>query len=129
MSTESRYVVWHQRDNDGLVKAVFASPDRLLYAHMMRHAQYLVHLANDGIMTTIEEQGDGVMKVEYREPKTGETEQDVLVVGTPDQPFEELLLTEQDRLAVASVQEHFGGWSSVPDEFVAELAEEPSDET
>lgn len=127
MSTESRYVVWHQRDNDGLVKAVFASPDRFLYNHMMRHAQYLMHLANDGIVTSISEHGDGVMRVEYREASTGEAEQDVLVVGAPDQPFEEILLTEQDRLAVASVQEHFGGWSSVPDEFVAELAEEPAE--
>jgi len=128
-STEYKYVVWHQRDNAGLVKAVFASPDKFLYSHMMRHAQYLTHLANEGIITSIDERGDGVMRVEYREPASGETEQDVLIVGSPDQPFEEIFLTEQDRLAVASVQEHFGGWSSVPDEFVAELVpDETQDE-
>lgn len=125
MSSESRYTVWHQRDNDGLVRAVFASPDELLFAHMMRHAHYLAGLANEGITTAIADSDDGVVTVTYND-KTGDSEQDVLVVGAPEQPFEEIYMTQRDQLTTASVAEHFGGWSSVPDQFLVDFEDQPA---
>jgi hypothetical protein len=120
MSTESRYTVWHQRDDDGLVRAVFASPDELLFQHMIRHAHYLAGLANDGVTASIEDSDEGVVYVRYQN-KSGEKGQDALVVGAPDQPFEEILMTQRDQITTAGVKENFGGWSSVPDQFMVDF--------
>ena len=124
MSGDTNYTVWHQRDNDGLACAVFASPNELLFAHMMRHAHFLAGLANDGITASIHDDNSGVITVTYKD-QGGSAEQDVLVVGTPDQPFDQIYMTQKDKLTVASVGEHFGSWSSVPDQFLVDYADQP----
>ncbi len=116
------YVVWHQRDNDGAVEAVFASPKEDLYGLMHRHARYLATTANDSVEVEIDDSDELAIFAEFYQPaasenEEGTTENVALIPGVPTQPFNTVHVATASGLKTIKVEEVWESCSDVPDEF------------
>ena len=123
------YAIWHHRDTDGFVQAVYASPESDLYAAMRKVAQDLADSAKDGVTAEIDESQEGSITVEFRATNTQESEEgygesgyseyDLLLPGAPSQPFDTVHVTDKagDTTGTIEVAQEWETWSKVPDEF------------
>lgn len=117
-----KYVVWHQRDNDGVVEAVFASPKSDLYGAMHRHANYLATTAHENVEVEIDDSDELAIFAEFYRPaqsenEKGTTENVVLIPGVPAQPFNVVHVVSADGVKDIAVEETWKSYSEVPDEF------------
>jgi hypothetical protein len=117
-----KYVVWHQRDNDGHVEAVFAAPRETLYTSMHRHAQYLATTAKDNVEVEIDDSDELAIFAEFYQPaqsenEEGDTENVALIPGVPSQPFEKIHVASKEGFKLLDVEEVWKSYSEVPDEF------------
>ena len=121
-----QYVVWHQRDNDGQVEAVFASPKETLYSAMHRHAQYLATTAKENVEVEIDDSDESAIFAEFYQPaqsenEEGTTENVALIPGAPAQPFETIHVASAEGFKPLTVEEVWKSYSEVPDEFDSNL--------
>jgi len=128
------YVVWHQRDNSGMVEAVFASPKEDLYGAMHNHAKYLATTANDNVDVEIDDSDESAIFVEFYLPaesenEEGETENVALIPGVPAQPFDVIHLTKNgEDIDTVKVKDVWKSYSEVPDEFNSTVINNPTRE-
>jgi len=118
------YVVWHQRDNEGAVEAVFASPKEDLYGTMRNHARYLATTARNNVEVEIDDSDELAIFAEFYQPaasenEEGTTENVALIPGVPAQPFDSIhvITAKVGDFKTIEVKEVWKSYSEVPDEF------------